>query len=162
MGECPPYQAARASASRRWECLRGGFALYRTVLDGVEADLPSNDEPFWAWEIYQQTGDRRDLQLRVRALRRELKPILRGYAGKAPRHSTPAGIARNSGSHATSSRRGQRCGRSSAVKGVQPTDNHAEPRPYSGAAATGTPARRVVAAPGRYNRARPAHGAPRV
>ena len=49
-----------------------------------------------------------------------------------------------------------------AVKGVQPTDNHAEPAPFSGAAPTGTPAHRVVAAPGRYNRARPAHEALRV
>jgi hypothetical protein len=76
------------------------------VLDGVEADLPSNDELFWAWEIYQHTGDRRDLQLRVRALRRELKPILRGYAGKAPRYKHTRRDRTQLGIEATSSRRG--------------------------------------------------------
>lgn len=51
-----------------------------------EAGLRICDELFWAWEIYQHTGDRRDLKLRIRAVRRELKPILRTYAAKAPRY----------------------------------------------------------------------------
>jgi transposase len=53
------------------------------------------DELFWAWEIYQHTGDRRDLQLRIRGLRRELKPILRRYVGKAKRYKYTRGLARN-------------------------------------------------------------------
>jgi len=60
-----------------------------------EAGLRICDELFWAWEIYQHTGDRADLKRRVRALRRELKPILRTYSGKAPRYRYTRGIARN-------------------------------------------------------------------
>jgi transposase len=75
---------------------------------------------FWAWEVFQHTGDRRDLKLAIRALRHELKPILRTYSGKAPRYKYTRGMARNLlkvwpalwtfADH----------------KGVQPTNNHAE------------------------------------
>src|SRR5258705_1581908 len=85
-----------------------------------EAGLRICDELFWAWEIYQHVGDRRDLKLRVRALRRELKPILRTHAGKAPRHRYTRGMARNLlqiwpalwtfAEH----------------RGIEPTNNHAE------------------------------------
>jgi transposase len=78
------------------------------------------DELFWAWEIYQHLGDRRDLKLRVRALRRELKPILRTHAARAPRYRYTRGMARNLlkiwpalwtfADH----------------KGIEPTNNHAE------------------------------------
>jgi hypothetical protein len=50
---------------------------------------------FWAFEIYQHTRDRRQLQLTVRGLRRELKPILRHYSAKAPRNKRTRGMARN-------------------------------------------------------------------
>ena len=50
---------------------------------------------FWAWEVYQHTHDRRQLQLEIRALRRELKPILRQYRGKAPHYKRSRGLARN-------------------------------------------------------------------
>ena len=53
------------------------------------------DRVFWAWEIYQHTHDRRELTRRIRALRRELKPILRRYSGKAPRYKRTRGLARN-------------------------------------------------------------------
>jgi transposase len=85
-----------------------------------QAGLRICDELFWAWEIYQHVGDRRDLQLRIRALRRELKPILRTYRGKAPRYKRTRALARNLlkvwpalwtfADH----------------QGVQPTNNHAE------------------------------------
>ena len=60
-----------------------------------QAGLASCAELFWAWEIYQHTGERRELQRRVRLLRRQLKPILRRHAGKAPRHKYTRGMARN-------------------------------------------------------------------
>ena len=60
-----------------------------------EAGLKICEEVFWAWEIYQHTGDRRQLKRRVRALRRQLKPILRTYSGKAPRYRYTRGLARN-------------------------------------------------------------------
>jgi transposase len=60
-----------------------------------EAGLRICERVFWAWEVYQHTHDRRHLQLEVRALRRELKPILRQYRGKAPRYKRSRGLARN-------------------------------------------------------------------
>jgi len=50
---------------------------------------------FWAWEIYQHTRDRRQLQLTIRQLQREFKPIMRRYAGKSPRYKYCRGMARN-------------------------------------------------------------------
>ncbi len=60
-----------------------------------EAGLRICDELFWAWEIFQHTGDRRDLRLRVRALRRKFKPLLRTYSGKQARYKYCRGMARN-------------------------------------------------------------------
>jgi transposase len=60
-----------------------------------EAGLRICDELFWAWEIYQHIGDRRDLQLRIRALRRELKPILHRHTAKSKRYKYTRGMARN-------------------------------------------------------------------
>lgn len=60
-----------------------------------QAGLRICEQLFWAWEIYQHTGDRPGLKRRVRALRRELKPILRTYSGKAPRYRYTRGLARN-------------------------------------------------------------------
>ena len=50
---------------------------------------------FWAWEVYQHTKDRRQLQLTIRQLQREFKPIVRRYAGKSPRYRYCRGMARN-------------------------------------------------------------------
>jgi transposase len=85
-----------------------------------EAGLRICEELFWAWEIFQHTGDRHDLRLAIRALRREFKPILATYAAKAPRYRYTRGMARNLlkiwpalwtfADH----------------NGVQPTNNHAE------------------------------------
>jgi transposase len=50
---------------------------------------------FWAWEVFQHTHDRRQLQATIRQLQREFKPILRRYAGKSPRYKYCRGIARN-------------------------------------------------------------------
>jgi len=50
---------------------------------------------FWAWEVYQHTDDRRQLQLTIRQLQREFKPIIRRYAGESPRYKYCRGIARN-------------------------------------------------------------------
>ena len=85
-----------------------------------EAGLRICDELFWAWEIYQHTHDRRELQRRVRRLRRELKPILRHYAGKAPRYRYTRGIARNL------LKAWPALWTFAAANGVQPTNNHAE------------------------------------
>jgi transposase len=107
-----------------WAHLRRDFKAHAEGLAAEkefgEHGLRICDELFWAWEIYQHTGDRRDLKRRIRALRRELKPILRTYSGKAPRYKRTRGLARNLlkvwpalwtfADH----------------QGVEPTNNHAE------------------------------------
>jgi transposase len=60
-----------------------------------EAGLRICEQLFRAWEIFQHTGERTELKRHVRALRRELKPILRSYASKAPRYRYTRGMARN-------------------------------------------------------------------
>lgn len=85
-----------------------------------EAGLRICEELFWAWEIYQHTGERKELRRRIRILRRELKPILRQYSDKAPRYKRTRGLARNllkvwPALWTFADRRG-----------VQPTNNHAE------------------------------------
>jgi transposase len=107
-----------------WAHLRRDFAAHAEGL-GAEREFAQHglricEQPFWAWEIYQHVGDRRDLQLRVRALRREFKPPLRRYAGKGKRYRYTRGLARNLlkvwpalwtfADH----------------EGIEPTNNHAE------------------------------------
>jgi transposase len=82
-----------------WAHLRRDF---RSQAEGLAAEKELGDAGlavcerlFWAWEIYQHTGDRDELRRRIRALRRELKPILRTYRGKAPRYKRTRGLARN-------------------------------------------------------------------
>jgi transposase len=60
-----------------------------------QAGLAVCERVFWAWEVYQHTHDRRQLQLEIRGLRRQFKPILRQYRGKAPRYKRSRGFARN-------------------------------------------------------------------
>jgi len=60
-----------------------------------QAGLRICERVFWAWEVYQHTHDRPGLQLEIRGLRRQLKPILRQYRGKAPRYKRSRGFARN-------------------------------------------------------------------
>jgi transposase len=84
------------------------------------AGLAVCDALFWAWEIYQHTGDRRELKRRVRLLQRQLKAVLREHASKKIRY-----------------RQGRRFARGllkiwpalwtfASHPGVQPTNNHAE------------------------------------
>lgn len=82
-----------------WAHLRRDFKAQAEGLGAEKefgkAGLEVCEQLFWAWEIFQHTGDRRDLQSAVRALQRQLKPILRTYAGKAPRYKRTRGLARN-------------------------------------------------------------------
>ena len=98
-----------------WAHLRRDFNAHAEGLAAEKAfgehGLRICEELFWAWEIYQHTGDRRDLKLRVRALRRELKPILRTYAAKQARYRHTRGW------RATCSRSGRRYGRSPSSAG---------------------------------------------
>jgi len=85
-----------------------------------EAGLRACEELFWSWEIFQHTRNRKQLRRRIRALRREFKPILCSYAGKQARYRHTRGMARNLlklwparwtfADH----------------RGIEPTNNHAE------------------------------------
>jgi transposase len=100
---------------------------FQAQAEGLAADrefgelgLKLCDELFCAWEVYQHTGDRKELKRRIRALAGPFKPILRTYSGKAPRYKRTRGLARNLlkiwpalWTFAT-------------VKNVTPTNNHAE------------------------------------
>lgn len=107
-----------------WSHLQRDFAFHAEGR-GIERQLGEHglricDELFWAWEIFQHTGDRHELKRRVRLLQRELKPILREHATKKARYRQSRRFARN------------------VLKvwpalwtfadraGVQPTNNHAE------------------------------------
>jgi len=107
-----------------WSHLQRDFAHHAEGV-GVEKDLGHAglqicERLFWAWEIFQHTGDRRDLKLAIRALRRDLKAILTEHAGAKVRYRHGRRFARNllkiwpalwtfANHH-----------------GVQPTNNHAE------------------------------------
>ena len=108
-----------------WSHLQRDFTAHAEAGGGAERELGEHglrvcEEVFWAWEIYQHTHERRELKRRIRQLRRELKPILGTYSGKAPRYKHSRGLARNLlkvwpalwtfADH----------------RGVQPTNNHAE------------------------------------
>ncbi len=82
-----------------WSHLQRDFAAHAEGL-AAEKELGEHglklcEELFWSWEIYQHTGDRRELRRRLRALRREFKPILCRYADKAARYRTSRRFARN-------------------------------------------------------------------
>jgi transposase len=82
-----------------WAHLRRDFKAHAEALAAEkefgEAGLRVCEELFWTWEIYQHTRDRKELRRRIRALRREFKPILRTYAGKQARYRHTRGMARN-------------------------------------------------------------------
>lgn len=82
-----------------WAHLRRDFQAQADGL-GAEQELGEHglrvcERLFWAWEIFQHTGDRHELKRAIRRLQREFKPIARRYAGKAPRYKRTRGLARN-------------------------------------------------------------------
>ena len=118
---------AHLPVSRRqvcWSHLQRDFAAHADGLDAErelgEHGLRICEELFWSWEIYQHTGDRPQLRRRIRALRRELKPILARHAGKAARYRRTRGLARNL------LKIWPALWNFTDHKHVQPTNNHAE------------------------------------
>ncbi|MGI8559293.1 MAG: IS66 family transposase [Solirubrobacteraceae bacterium] len=107
-----------------WAHLRRDFKAHAEGLGAErefgQAGLAACDELFWAFEIYQHTGERAELKRRVRALRRQLKPILHRYSGKAPRYKHCRGMARNL------LKLWPALWTFAERRGVQPTNNHAE------------------------------------
>jgi transposase len=107
-----------------WSHLQRDFAAHADGLAAEkhlgEAGLKICDELFWAWEIYQHTGERGDLKRRTRKLRRELKAILNRHAAKAARYRYTRRFARNL------LKIWPALWTFDAIAGVQPTNNHAE------------------------------------
>ena len=107
-----------------WSHLQRDFAFHAEGR-GADKELGEHglsvcDEVFWAWEIFQHTGERAELKRRVRALQRELKPILREHAGKKARYRQGRRFARNL------LKIWPALWTFAAHPGVQPTNNHAE------------------------------------
>jgi transposase len=75
---------------------------------------------FWAWEVFQHTGDRRQLKRTIRSLQRQYKPVIRSFASKRARNKRCRGIARNL------LKAWPALWAFAAHDGVQPTNNHAE------------------------------------
>ena len=85
-----------------------------------QAGLAVCEELFWAWEIYRHTGDRRELQRRVRLLQRQLKAVLREHAAKHARYRESRRFAR------ALLKLWPALWTFAKHPGVQPTNNHAE------------------------------------
>ena len=107
-----------------WAHLRRDFQAHAEGLASEnefgEHGLRVCDELFWSWEIYQHTHEREELKRRIRPLRRELKPILRQYSGKAPRYKHTRGLAHNL------LKVWPALWTFTNHRGIQPTNNHAE------------------------------------
>ena len=107
-----------------WSHLQRDFAFHaegRGVEQELgEAGLRICSELFWAWEIFEHTGERAELRRRVRALQRELKPILREHAGTKARYRQGRRFARNL------LKIWPALWTFAKHPGVEPTNNHAE------------------------------------
>ena len=107
-----------------WAHLRRDFQAHAEGIGAEkefgQAGLKICDELFWSWEIYQHTRERKELKRRIRRVRRELKPILRQYSGKAPRYKHTRGMAKNL------LKVWPALWTFADKRGVEPTNNHAE------------------------------------
>jgi transposase len=107
-----------------WAHLKRDFAAHAEGLAAEkefgEYGLALCERVFWAWEVYQHTGDRRELKLAIRQLRRESKPIIARYASKRARNKYCRGMARNL------LKAWPALWTFAATPGVEPTNNHAE------------------------------------
>ncbi len=82
-----------------WAHLKRDFAAHTEGLDAEkefgERGLELCERVFWAWEVFKHTQDRKALQLTVRRLQREYKPVIRSYAARRARNRHCRGMARN-------------------------------------------------------------------
>lgn len=107
-----------------WSHLQRDFAF---LAEGRGSDkvlgehgLAVCEELFWAWEIYRHTGDRRELQRRVRLLQRDFKAVLRQHSIKHARYRESRRFAR------AILKIWPAMWTFAKTPGVQPTNNHAE------------------------------------
>lgn len=82
-----------------WAHLKRDFAAHAEGLSAEkefgEHGLLLCERVFWAWEVFQHTADRGVLQLTIRRLQRQYKPLIAGYAAKRARNKHCRGMARN-------------------------------------------------------------------
>ena len=82
-----------------WAHLKRDFAAHAEGLSAEkefgEHGLELCERVFWAWEVFQHTGDRHELKRTVRRLQCEFKPIVGRYASKRARNKYCRGMARN-------------------------------------------------------------------
>lgn len=82
-----------------WAHLKRDFAAHSEGLSAEkefgERGLELCERVFWASEVFKHTADRKALQLTIRRLQREYKPVIRGYAARRARNRHCRGMARN-------------------------------------------------------------------
>jgi transposase len=88
-----------ASRQLCWAHLKRDFAAHAEGLvaekEFGEHGLKLCERVFWAWEIFQNTNDQRELKRTIDRLQRDFKPIIQGYASKRARNKYCRGMARN-------------------------------------------------------------------
>ena len=107
-----------------WAHLRRDFKAHAEGLAAEkefgEHGLALCERVFWAWEVFQHTGDRHELKRTVRSLQRQYKPIIRSYAAKRSRNKRCRGMAKNL------LKAWPALWTFASHDGVEPTNNHAE------------------------------------
>jgi transposase len=107
-----------------WSHLKRDFQAHAEGLAAEqefgEAGLALCERVFWAWEVFQHTSERDELQRTVRALQRTYKPIIRAFAAKRARNKHCRGMARNL------LKAWPALWTFAAHNDVKPTNNHAE------------------------------------
>lgn len=107
-----------------WAHLRRDFAAHAEGLAAEkefgEHGLALCERVFWAWEIFQHTGDRSELKRTIRGLAGDFKPVIQGYTSKRARNKYCRGMARNL------IKAWPALWTFAKHPGVQPTNNHAE------------------------------------
>jgi transposase len=82
-----------------WAHLRRDFKAHTEGLAAEkefgEKGLSLCERVFWAFEVFQHTGDRGQLQRTVRSLQRQYKPIIGSYAAKRARNKRCRRMAKN-------------------------------------------------------------------
>jgi transposase len=107
-----------------WSHLRRDFKAHAEGL-GVEkqfgqAGLTLCERVFWAWEVFQNTHDRGELERTIDALVSEYEPIIARYATKSTRNKYCRGMAKNL------IKAWPALWTFATHEGVEPTNNHAE------------------------------------
>jgi transposase len=107
-----------------WSHLQRDFTAHAEGLAAEkefgETGLELCERVFWAWEVFQHTDDRPELQRTICELQRTYEPIIRGYAAKRARNQHCRGMARNL------LKAWPALWTFAAHDGVEPTNNHAE------------------------------------